>query len=58
MGAVARRRGAQVAAVKQLVGLLVTSAAVLSVCGDGAGRRARSRGPPSPRLHPALRLVG
>jgi hypothetical protein len=41
-----------VAAVEQIVGLLVTSAAVRSVWGYGAARRARPRGPPSPRLYP------
>jgi hypothetical protein len=47
MGPVARWCGAQVAAVKQLAGLPLALAAVLSVGGDGADRRARPRGPPS-----------
>jgi hypothetical protein len=47
MGSVARWSGAQVAAVKQLAGLPVALAAVLSVGGDGADRRVRPRGPPS-----------
>ena len=38
MGPVARRCGAQVAAVKQLTGLPVALAAVLSAGGDGADR--------------------
>jgi hypothetical protein len=46
MGPVARWCGAQVAAVKQLAGLPV-AVAVLSVGGDGADRRVRTRGPPS-----------
>ena len=47
MGPVARWCGAQVAAVKQLAGLLVALAAVLLVGSDGADHRVRPRGPPS-----------
>ena len=47
MGPVARRCGAQVAAVKQLTGPPVAPFAVLSVGGNGADRRVRPRGPPS-----------
>jgi hypothetical protein len=46
--AMASRRGSHVvAAVERVVGLLVASAAVLSLWGYGAGLPARSRGPPS-----------
>jgi hypothetical protein len=47
MGPVARWRGAQVAAVKQLAGLPVALAAAVSAGGDGADPRVRPRGPPS-----------
>jgi hypothetical protein len=54
MGPVARRRGAQLTAVKQFVGPRVASAAVLSVCRDGADCRVQPRGPPSSASDSAL----
>jgi hypothetical protein len=57
MGPVPRRRGAQVAAVKQVVELPVTLAVVRSVWGDGADRSGRPRGPPSSAFDSAVRRM-